>query len=52
MIRRRVELIRDAVMAIAFACILVGGWEFADWLAWIAVNDPNARAATGLIERP
>jgi hypothetical protein len=52
MTRRRIGVIRDAVMAIAVACILVGGWELGDWLAWIAISDPNARAATGLIERP
>jgi hypothetical protein len=39
------------MMAIAVACMLVGGWELADWLARIAISDPNARAATGLIER-
>jgi hypothetical protein len=49
MTRRHFGLIRDALTAIAVACIVVGGWELADWLAWIAISDPNAPAATGLI---
>jgi hypothetical protein len=39
-------------MAMAVAFILVGGWELANWLASIAISDPNSRAATGLIEKP
>jgi len=39
-------------MAITVASILVGGWEVVEWLAWIAISDPNSRAATGLIEKP
>jgi len=49
MTRSYVGLIRDAAAAIAVACILVGGWELADWLAWIVITDPNAPATTGLI---
>jgi hypothetical protein len=40
------------MVAIAVACILVLGWELADWLGWIAISDPNAPAATGLIAKP
>jgi hypothetical protein len=48
--RRRI-LIRDAMIAIAVACALVGVWELIDWLASIAMSNPDARPATGLIER-
>jgi hypothetical protein len=36
-------------MAIAFACILVGGWEFADWLA--GMNQRPERAGSNRADR-
>jgi hypothetical protein len=48
--RRRRSLIRDALIAVAVACILVGGWELFDWLASIGMSNPDARAASRLIQ--
>jgi hypothetical protein len=44
-------LIRDAMIAIAIAFALVGAWELVAWLASIAMSNPDARVATGLVER-
>jgi uncharacterized protein involved in exopolysaccharide biosynthesis len=49
--KRRIILIRDAVLALAIACVLVGTWELVDWLNSIATSNPDAPAATGLVER-
>jgi hypothetical protein len=46
------ELIRDAMIAIAVACIFVGALEFVDWLSSIGTSDPDAQLSTGLIEPP
>jgi hypothetical protein len=43
-------LIRDAMIAIAVACILVGGWEIVGWLISIGASNPDAQTASGLIE--
>ena len=51
MTRRRMALIRDAIIAIAIACAMVGTWELIDWLVSIGTSNPGAPAATGLIER-
>jgi hypothetical protein len=39
------------MIAIAVACVFVGGLELFEWLASIGTSDPNARTATELIER-
>ena len=43
-------LIRDAMIAVAVACILVGGWEIVGWLNSIGASNPDAQTASGLIE--
>ena len=50
MTRKRMRLIRDAPIAIAVACVLVGSWELVGWLASIGTSDPDAQPATGFIE--
>jgi hypothetical protein len=49
--RLRRILIRDAMIAIAIACALVGAWELVVWLASNGMSNPDARAVTGLIAR-
>jgi hypothetical protein len=44
------RLIRDAIIAIAVACVLVGSWELVGWLASIGTSAPDAQPATGLVE--
>jgi hypothetical protein len=51
MARRHMEPIRDAMIAVAVACALVGTWELVDWLVLIGTSDPDAAAATGLVGR-
>jgi hypothetical protein len=49
--RPRWALIRDVLIAITVACVVVGAWELFDWLASIGMSNPDARAATGLMEK-
>jgi hypothetical protein len=50
MTQKRMRLIRDAIIAIAVACVLVGSWELVGWLASIGTSAPDAQLAKGLVE--